>query len=205
MVVVENELFPLEYKDVKIGKYKIYKYGNIWSKYKRGYLKQLKDKNGYLIVCLSVNKKVRYTARVATLVANAFLGSPPQDMKDPTVNHKDSIKTNNYYKNLEWMERGKNSSIRNNKGAGILNHEAILSDIQVKEICHLIITTSLTFEQIGELFGVTKHTIHNIAQKKNWKEITQSYGDLKQYRKTYRNELQQIKSYNPFLQKEECV
>jgi len=50
------------------------------------------------------------------LVAIFFIGPPPVDLKDPTVNHIDGNITNNHFTNLEWMERGKNSSIRLNKG-----------------------------------------------------------------------------------------
>lgn len=42
----------LKYKNVKFI-YKIDEYGNIYSKYKNGFLKPKKDKNGYLSVALA--------------------------------------------------------------------------------------------------------------------------------------------------------
>lgn len=198
--VAENKLIPFSYDDIELGKYKIDKYGNIWSNYKQDYMIIQKDKNGYSEINLRTSKHSSKVIRIATLVAYVFIGSPPKDMKDPTINHKDSDITNNYYKNLEWMERGTNSSIRKNKGAGSSNHEAILNEKDVEEICKMIITTSLPIQKISEIFGVDKSTISNIMLKKNWKEVTEKYNNLKQYRQIYRDEKQRFKSYNPFLQ-----
>ena len=54
----------LRYKNVK-PIYKIDEYGNIYSKYKNGYIKSSKDKDGYLKVSLSGKENTIY-ARIAT-------------------------------------------------------------------------------------------------------------------------------------------
>lgn len=56
------------------------------------------DKDGYRQVTFSVDKK-QYNRRVCRLVAIAFVPNPN---KFPVVNHKDEVKDNDYYKNLEW-------------------------------------------------------------------------------------------------------
>ena len=169
-------MVPICLDGIKKGLYYIEEDGRIWSNYKKDYLIPKKDKNGYLSLGLSGEeaKKKKY-CRIATLVALTFLGKPPQEMLDPTVNHIDGNILNNHYSNLEWMERGKNSSIRKNRGQGMTNHEAKLNENQVHEICDLLVNSNLTLEEIGKRYNVEKSTIGNIYRGKNWKNITKEY------------------------------
>ena len=174
--ISEVQMFKnLKYKDVK-PIYKINEYGEIYSKYKKGYLKPKKDKDGYLNLALAGYSRIIYV-RVATLVAYNFIGEPPKEMKDPTIDHIDSNILNNHYTNLRWLERSENSSIRKERGKslGELNHEAKLKENEVIEICELLMQNKLTLKQIGEIYGVTKFTINNIKRKVNWKHITKGY------------------------------
>lgn len=63
-------------------------------------LKQGKDKDGYLKVCLFKEGKRKYFT-VHRLVANAFLENPNNFR---CVNHKDENPSNNYVDNLEWCD-----------------------------------------------------------------------------------------------------
>lgn len=167
---------PLVYKNVKPNLYLIDEYGNIYSNYKKGFMSPTKDKDGYLKIKLSNGSKNDQThVRIATLVAYNYIGEPDSYLTDPTVNHIDGNILNNHYSNLEWVERGYNSSIRANKGAGSLNHEAKLTSDQVYEICKLLIETNLSYTEIGNLYGVTKSTISSIKQQKSWKSITTAF------------------------------
>lgn len=56
------------------------------------------DKDGYLLVTLCKNNKVKL-CRVHRLVAEAFIPNPNNY---PIINHKDEIKDNNCVENLEW-------------------------------------------------------------------------------------------------------
>lgn len=172
-VGVVQVLKDVIYKDIK-QLYKIDEYGNIYSKYKKAYLKPRKDKDGYLKISLSGENRT-IEAKVATLVAYNFIGEPPSNLKDPTIDHIDNNRLNNYYKNLRWLERSENSSIRKNKGVGELNHEAKLKEEQVLEICELLMKNNLTLKQIGLKYNVSKHTISNIRRKTTWKNITKNY------------------------------
>ena len=163
----------LKYKNVK-PLYLIDEYGNVYSKYKKGYLKPKKDKDGYLSLSLAGIDKTVYV-RVATLVAYNFIGKPPKNMKDPTIDHIDNNIVNNYFKNLRWMERGMNSSIRVNKGVGEKNSEARLTNQNVIEICELLAEDKLTLKEIGEKYNVSKSTISNIKRKVRWRHITNNY------------------------------
>lgn len=66
---------------------------------------------GYVRINLKVNDDGRRKRfRIHRLVALTFIGQPPNDK--PHINHKDGVKNNNHYSNLEWC-----SIIENNKHA----------------------------------------------------------------------------------------
>ena len=135
-----------------------------------------KDKNGYFKIWLSGgDRELQKYFRIATLVAINYIGKPPKNLKDPTINHIDGNIQNNHYTNLEWIERGYNSSIRKNTGQGSLNHEAKLNEQQVKEICELLINTNLSYQSICDRYNIKKTTISNIKNQKTWKNITSQY------------------------------
>lgn len=74
---------------------------------KTGKVKKLvKDKDGYLLVQLWKNGKLK-SFRVHRLVAQAFIPNPDNL---PCVNHKDEDKTNNNVDNLEWCTHDYNAN-----------------------------------------------------------------------------------------------
>lgn len=72
-----------------------------------------KDKDGYLLVYLYASRK-RVACKVHRLVAKAFIPNP---YSFPQVNHKDEVKDNNCFTNLEWCS----SSYNNSYGKGSIN------------------------------------------------------------------------------------
>ena len=188
----------LNCRGIKSGMYKINEYGNIYSEYTKNLMRPKADKDGYLSIGLKTTDGKTRMFRVATLVLVTFIGECPTSIKDPTVNHIDGNVVNNHYMNLEWMERGKNSSIRGNKGTGELNHEAKLSENDVLKIIKYIKMITLPIQKIGELFNVDKSTIHNIMQGKNWKHLIDE--DLSKYRVLKRDNNGKFYAINPFLQ-----
>lgn len=62
--------------------------------------------NGYYSIRLSVAPNVGKHFRINRLVAQAFIPNPENKQ---FVNHIDGDKTNNYYKNLEWVSPSENS------------------------------------------------------------------------------------------------
>ncbi len=163
-------MIDLIYKDVKSNLYKIDEYGNIFSNYLKDFLKPSKDKDGYLKIVLSNGaRKDKTYVRIATLVAYSFIGPPSIEMKDPTINHIDGDILNNHYSNLEWLERGQNSSIRQNKGRGENNNQAILNWTLVTEIREKYKNNYGSYSKLAQEYGVSNSCIAAIIQNKNWK------------------------------------
>ena len=188
-------MVPICLDGVKKDLYYIEEDGRIWSNYKKGYMRPKTDKNGYLNIALSGGSRdKRKYYRIATLVGLTFLGNPPFEMKDPTINHIDGNILNNHYSNLEWIERSTNSSIRKNKGQGENNHEAKLTAADVQKICELLINSNLTIKEISDIYKIHKSTIHKIKKKETWKTITSLYNF--DCRAVIRNERGQFQSVN---------
>ena len=101
----------MEQKDI-IGfenKYKITNTGKVWSNYKNDYLKPSKNRKGYFLVSLSINRSLNKTLSIHRLVAIHFI---PNIENKSQVNHIDGNKENNNVSNLEW-----NTNKENNKHA----------------------------------------------------------------------------------------
>lgn len=172
------------FKDIKgFENYQVNEYGDILSKgriitdtvghvYARPeiILKPYLTKKGYLQVSLMQDKKrsVKYVHR---LVAEAFI-----ENNDPTktvVNHKDGNKQNCYYENLEWTTYSDNNQHaydNNLKGRGSKFYNAKLTEEDVREI-KLKGKGSLTYQKIGDMYGVSGATIRDILVGKTWKHV----------------------------------
>ncbi len=80
--------------------------GQIWSKFKMGFLNLETNKDGYKRVGLK-HKKRKEKFSVHRLVAKLFI--PNNDTKKIQVNHRDGDKSNNNVSNLEWTTPSENS------------------------------------------------------------------------------------------------
>ena len=100
----------IDFFNIKPNKYIIDNYGNIYNyKYKK--MKPYIDKDGYQRIELVTNNgpKKFYVHR---LVAYAFVEGYSEKL---VVNHKNSIRLDNYYENLEWV------SIKENNKHGFIH------------------------------------------------------------------------------------
>lgn len=93
-------------KDIKgyEGLYAVTEDGNVWSYYRKRYMKPTADAKGYLRVDLYKDgKKKNY--KVHRLIAETYIDNPNNL---PQVNHKDENKENNSISNLEWCDTAYN-------------------------------------------------------------------------------------------------
>jgi hypothetical protein len=78
--------------------YILYSDGRVWS-LRRNWFLQLQDNgHGYKMVPITINGKTKFKY-IHRLVGIFFIPNPKNK---PWINHKDGIKSNNDYSNLEW-------------------------------------------------------------------------------------------------------
>jgi hypothetical protein len=165
----------MEWKDIKgfEGFYKISSNGIVFSIRRGLFLKpgfSHAGRKGYLTVNLAGLNGVA-TARVHRLVAEHFLGDPPEAHE---VNHKNGIKTDNRVGNLEWVTRGVNirHSVHVTKTfpVGSKNPNSVLNESQVVQIRELRIAGKKMAE-LSRMFNVSQITISKIIARKRWKSV----------------------------------
>ena len=121
---------------------------------------------GYETVSLSGK-----TFTVHSLVAKHFVEGYQEGF---VVNHIDYNKTNNFYKNLEWITQEDN--IKHNKTTlrgnfGERQKDAKLTDEKVVAIKKLLKDGTFSQKQISDLFEVSPTTISNIKKGKKWNHV----------------------------------
>ena len=147
--------------------------GRIWSEKTLKYLKQQKDKDGYLKVALScLDNNGRHRFSVHRLVLENF--NPREDMNLLQVNHKDGNKENNSLSNLEWVTCKENvtHAIENNLRAKI-NGAAKVTREQVIEI-YKRSNNGEKNVSLGKEFGLHPDSIDKIKNKKYFVNILNS-------------------------------
>lgn len=126
-----------------------------------GYLKPILRKNGYVVVNLMKNGKMKQF-RLHRLVAEAFLG--PTDL---TIDHIDGNKQNNHLDNLQILSSQDNSrkSFEGSKASWATINEEIVRKIKTD------IAAGIKLKDISERYSVNYHIIVDIKRGRNWKHV----------------------------------
>lgn len=160
----------MEYKDFY--GYTISEYGDVYNKF--GHKMASHDNGrGYLVVWLTLPQG-RKIFGIHRLVALCFINNPENL---PEVNHIVPDKLNNHYKNLEWVDRGRNiehayeHELRSAKGEN--NSRCLTDEETVREICQLL-EEKLTPSKIRDM-GYKYSLVRSIKARRNWKHISEDY------------------------------
>lgn len=134
---------------------------------KQKVLKAIINKDGYGCVWICGNKVL-----IHQLVIKHFISDNPSIYHEP--NHKDGVKSNNHYRNLEWVTKSENYDHARRNGLlrpkkGINHHNSKLTDDNVIFIRSKYGEYSQT--QLASMFCVGQNTISGIVNRKSWRHI----------------------------------
>lgn len=174
--------------EIKPNSYMISNYGRVYSILSDRELTPSYDKDGYFRIELVRNSEVSDNKRgkkvyIHRLVANEFC---QKEEGKNIVNHKDGVKDNNYYENLEYctVKENQNHAIRNEllKLQGEDNGNSKYTQDVVHEICKYI-SMGLSNIEICNKFNISNKKentsmydlIRHIRNKTTWRHISDMY------------------------------
>lgn len=142
--------------------------GKIYSHLSNRFMKQHKDKDGYSRVGLTNSLQIQTTEQVHRLVAIAFVKGD----SSLTVNHKDGDKSNNHYRNLEWVTIREN--VQHSVEKGLRNNQHLYTE----DLAHRVIKYIMdgwTKKEVAEALGMEKNSVHNIMHSPQYKYVRDEY------------------------------
>lgn len=175
---VTGELVPEEWRDISghEGYYQISNYGRVRSvdrfvngisgcrRFLKGkILAQAVNQRGYKTIVLW-NKHKFHSNRTHRLVATAFISN---DHFKPTVNHRNSKRTDNFVYNLEWATNKEQTDHAIKNG---FNPSANMARLQIVERGIVVDASEFGFKHkdIARYFGVSRSVISNIVNKRTF-------------------------------------
>jgi hypothetical protein len=114
--------------------------------------------------------KPKARIHIHRLVAAAFVGPAPFKGE---VNHKDGVKTNNDWRNLEWTTRAGNAQHAARTGLLRSGERVVNSKLTVDDVRAILAlrTCGWTYDMLARGFGVSGGTIGSILSRKWWKGV----------------------------------
>ena len=152
-------------------RYWVSNFGRVKSIYKyrpERVLKNYITKFGYRRVQLRLLKDGFKNIFIHVLVAQKFIKNPKNK---PFVNHKDSVRNNCFYKNLEWSTRSENYlhghkfGYMSNKGER--NPRAIINEKQALAIYK----SNLPHKKLANMYGLTERGVQKIKYRETWTHL----------------------------------
>ena len=144
--------------------------------------------NGYVIVTFSTIDGGKMYCHVHRTLMLAFYPIP--DPENYVVNHKDGVKSHNWYWNLEWTTQKGNVEHAFETGlrkCGEDSSHAVFTNEQVHAVCKCMQDGMNLYELSRTVFGMEPNQqirtlCINVYGKKFWKEISSQY-DIDNYKR----------------------
>ena len=132
-----------------------------------------RNDQGYMIARLS---QPRCMVRVHRAVAMAFIANHENK---PCVNHIDNNRSHNISENLEWCTQAENllhariqnRLWQNQYWVGKRSPNAMLDDATVSDIREKHKQCAMSWQNLANLFGVSKRTIGRIVTRENYNDL----------------------------------
>lgn len=168
--------------------YWISNYGRVYNESTRFIMDGHIIPNGYVLVSFYKINGDRIWCHVHRLLMMAFY--PIQDPENYVVNHKDGIKSHNWYWNLEWTTQKGNVEHAFKTGlrkCGEDSSHVVFTNEQVHAVCKCMEDGMNIYELSRFVFGIEptqqiQTLCKNIYGRKFWKEISSQY-DLDNYKR----------------------
>lgn len=165
--------------------YWISNYGRVYNDRIKNIAKLNLKESGYVHIGLQTIYDTRITIGIHRLEMYVFSPYGYDNYDNLFVNHINGIKNNNYIENLEWCTPSENIIHAFKTGLklpkiGEENPSAILSNLQVHEICKLLEDENILYKDICKQLKIdTTHNnlsiISDIKNKKVWTHISSLY------------------------------
>lgn len=135
-------------------------------------LKQTISRAGYPTVALRKDTRSQRSYGIHRLLAETFIPNPENK---PTVNHKNSIRTDYRLENLEWATWSENNSHAFEHGnqvkkLGTDHPGSKLNWQQVDEIRKKYVPRVYTMPMLANEYSIARGSIQGILSGKNWKQ-----------------------------------
>ncbi len=141
---------------------------------------------------------------VHRLIANAFIPNPDPKTKDQ-VNHKDGVKTNNHYKNLEWVSCQEN--VQHAIATGLIQRKFTEDEIHTIRAKY----PRMTQQQIADEYNISIALVNQIVNGNAYGDISYTKpvinktasGENNPHAKFTRDQVKLIRSMYPQLSMDE--
>ena len=181
----DEEWKVVNYKNIKPNTYSISNYGRLRNICTNKDLHPWKCKNGYLYGSFMCTNNKKYSIGIHVIVCHHFIEIPERlknTRKKIVPNHKDFNRSNNYYKNLEWVTYSENNEYNVLHGHVKMNDKAPNAKITnktVKKICKLM-EDGKKNKEIIKILNLPydryhKSLLSRIRSGSQWKSISSKY------------------------------
>lgn len=169
---------------VENGRYLISNFGNLFDNKRNCFCSKSKSSNGYYVIYLNIDGKPT-SFLLHRIVALVFV---PGDTS-LIVNHKDGIKENCIYTNLEWSTHSDNNYHAFNNGLskrGEDSPKSIITEEQANMICKCLDEQILKYDEIAAFCGINSpdaiSLISAIRRGESWTHVSYNYNFSKNYK-----------------------